>query len=44
MDTVTELIDAFLADTAHHSLIDADRVHNLLLDIRLAIVPVPVAA
>lgn len=28
------LIDAFLNDTKHQSLIDADRVHDLLLDVR----------
>jgi hypothetical protein len=28
------LIDAFLADTKHNSLIDGDRVRDALLDIR----------
>lgn len=29
-----ELIDAFLSDTKNQSLIDADRVRDLLLDLR----------
>ena len=32
-----ELIDAFLDDTKNYSLIDADRVHDVLLDIRSAV-------
>jgi hypothetical protein len=32
--TPLELIDLFLIDTKHQSLIDADRVRNLLLDVR----------
>lgn len=41
--TVTELIDAFLADTKHQSLIDADRVRDFLLDLRLMLMLAPVA-
>lgn len=33
-DTAVEIIDAFLTDTKHHSLLDADRVRDLLLDVR----------
>lgn len=32
-----ELLDAFLADTKSQSLIDADRVRDLLLDVRNAL-------
>lgn len=45
MTLALELIDAFLADTKGQSLIDADRVRNLLLDLRLVLsspVPSPV--
>jgi hypothetical protein len=34
MTDVLALIDAFLADTKHNSLIDGDRVRDLLLDVR----------
>jgi hypothetical protein len=34
MKDVLAIIDAFLADTLHYSLIDADKVHDLLLDVR----------
>lgn len=35
--TATELIDTFLAETSHQSLIDSGRVHDFLLDLRLAL-------
>lgn len=35
MTATTDLIDAFLTDTSSQSLIDADRVRDLLLDLRL---------
>jgi hypothetical protein len=34
-DAVLELVDAFLVDTKSQSLIDADRVRDFLLDLRL---------
>ena len=37
MTVALALIDAFLDDTKHQSLIDADKVHDLLLDVRSAI-------
>lgn len=40
MTQVTDLIDDFLADTKNQSLIDADRVRDFLLDLRLALVPI----
>lgn len=35
-----ELIDAFLADTRHQSLLDADKVRDFLLELRLLAAPV----
>lgn len=35
MTEILELIDTFLADTKNQSLIDADRVRDFLLDLRL---------
>lgn len=35
--TATDLIDEFLTETKHQSLVDADRVRDLLLDIRSAL-------
>lgn len=34
MTELLAVIDAFLADTKHNSLIDGDRVRDVLLDLR----------
>lgn len=39
MTDVQELIDAFLADTRSQSLVDAGRIRDFLLDLRLLLVP-----
>jgi hypothetical protein len=45
MTEALTLIDAFLDDTKHQSLIDADKVHDLLLDLRsLLVAPAPTLA
>lgn len=36
-DTAEQLIDQFLTETKYQSLIDGDRVRDLLLDIRSAL-------
>ncbi len=43
MSDALDLIDAFLTDTKHQSLIDADRVRDFVLDLRslLAVPPCP---
>jgi hypothetical protein len=43
MTETLALIDGFLTDTAHQSLIDGDRVRDLLLDLRSSLL-VPAAA
>lgn len=37
MASAIEQLDAFLSDVRHLSLIDADRVRDMLLDLRTAI-------
>ncbi len=43
MTATLDFIDAFLSDVRHLSLIDADRVRDFVLDLRLLLTPKPAA-
>lgn len=38
IDDALDMIDLFLADTTHQSLVDTGRVRDLLLDVRSSLV------